>query len=510
MDKQGYIQMILKEVEKLDHNDFFTSITIAQAILESNWGKSELATNANNHFGHKYSDYTGDHYIKDAQETVDGELVTDKDVWWRKYKTLADGVKDHAGWLTRSLYYADYYKEAIEAKDYVEQAHALMGTYATDTPTAFSIGYAQKLINIIKDYDLAKHDTKKESDTMAYPQPQMIDRRKRALGYPGSGVYPRRALSAIEQIVRHYTAVDRTGPESNTIKAHENYWRSHHGWDIGGYGIYIDFLGTIYRNYDFDVVTYGAGKLNPRLFHICLEGSSPSKHTPAQLRALDDVMLWLVTGPLKHLSGNDIRGHWEIPYNSTACPGMTKNSLDAYRLKISKLADKDWGDTSTPVEGIEVSKSGKYTVKHGDTLWAIGQAHDVSVKDLQQWNNIAPGQWLKTDQVLYVVEPKLNAYTVVKGDYLWKIAQEFGVTVDELKEWNELETNFIYVGQELFVKDPELEDMEETPVSDEMPVPEEQAPEQPEDKGDETPAVELKENQYLRWDGVIIETKVVE
>ena len=165
----------------------------------------------------------------------------------------------------------------------------------------------------------------------------------------------------------------------------------------------------------------------------------------------------------------------------------------------------------------------KYTVKHGDTLWAIGQAHGVSVEKLQEWNKIAKGQWLKTGQVIYVVEPKLNAYTVVKGDYLWKIATEHGVTVEELKKWNELTNNFVYVGQELFVSDPDLSDIEK-PI--EAPAEEDQQEEneveeekeevvvepiedQPDDEGDKTPAIVLEENQYLRWDGVVIQTSVV-
>lgn len=504
MDKQGYIQMILKEVEKLNHNDFFTSITIAQAILESNWGKSELATDANNHFGHKYSDYTGDHYIKDAQETVDGKLVTDKDVWWRKYKNLSDGVKDHAKWLTRSPYYANYYKEAIEAKDYVEQAHALMGTYATDTPTAFSIGYAQKLINIIKDYDLAKYDTKKESDTMAYPQPKMIDRRTQALGYPGNGAYAKRSKKAIQYIVWHYTATTHAGYGANIIKNHEAYWRRQHGWNMGGYHYYIDRLGNIFWNYDLEKVTYGAGTVNPRAMHISLEASHENNYTQAQLKAREELTLWLLTNDLKHLGGNSIKGHKE--FMSTSCPGYSIATLNNFRKEFTrKLADKDWVDNKPEEVELELSKNGKHTVRHGDTLWAIGQAYDVSLEKLREWNSVAEGQWLKTGQVIYVVKPKINAYTVKAGDYLWKIATENDVTVENLKDWNDLTTNLIYVGQELFVTDPEVE--VKPPVSPEPPR-DEVVIEEPVDEPT-TPAIDLDEGQYLRWDGKIVEEVVV-
>lgn len=510
---------------------FFMSVMLGQVGIESYWGSSTLAKEANNYTGHKFKApfsnvRPDDYFLKDAGEEEGGKKVIYEDEKWRKYQDIDDWAKHHADWLTQSEWYKDYYKDAINAKTPEEQLEALTGTYATDS------SYATSVLRVINDYNLKQYDEEAQGEVegekgevkdMAYPKPKMVDRRARALGAPGHGAYARRNKSAIKQIVRHYTAVNRRGSEANTIKAHENYWRSHHGWDMGGYGIYIDYDGVIYHNYDFEIVTYGAGKLNPSLFHVCLEGSSLANHSAAQLKALDDVMLWLITGPLSHLGGNDIRGHWEIPYNSTACPGMTKGQLDAYRSKIAKLADSDWGNDTNPSSGIEFAKNGKYTVKHGDTLWAIGQAHGVSVERLQEWNKIAKGQWLKTGQVIYVVEPKLNAYTVVKGDYLWKIATEHGVTVEELKKWNELKNNFVYVGQELFISDPDLSDIE-TPV--EAPSAEDQQEEneveeekeevvvepiedQPDDEGDRTPAIVLEENQYLRWDGVVIQTSVV-
>ena len=44
-----------------------------------------------------------------------------------------------------------------------------------------------------------------------------------------------------------------------------------------------------------------------------------------------------------------------------------------------------------------------------------------------------------------------HIHTVQSGESLWLIAEYYGVTVDQLIEWNQLESNFLYVGQELIV-----------------------------------------------------------
>ena len=72
------------------------SIIMAQALLESAAGTSELATQANNHFGIKCtSDWTGKTYLKDDDK---------KDDCFRVYKNASQSFDDHAAFLQRSRY----------------------------------------------------------------------------------------------------------------------------------------------------------------------------------------------------------------------------------------------------------------------------------------------------------------------------------------------------------------------------------------------------------------------
>src|SRR5699024_1668088 len=212
----------------------------------------------------------------------------------------SEWAKHHASWLQRL---PKVYNKAISAKTVEEQAQALQGTYATDT------GYAKKLLDIIERDGLKKYDKKKGNDTMSFPRPKMTDRRKQALGYPSSGAYAKRSVGAIKNIVWHYTATKHEGNGATIIQNHERYWRNTHGWDIGGYHYYIDRQGNIYWNYDLEIVTYGAGRLNPQLMHISCEASSASNYTPAQIKSREALTLWLMSEPLKHLGGQDMRGH---------------------------------------------------------------------------------------------------------------------------------------------------------------------------------------------------------
>jgi len=147
---QGYIDYINKySAIAVKHKDKYkipASITLAQGILESAAGASELSRLSNNHFGIKcHSDWTGERvYYQDD---------TPNDCF-RKYKTVEDSYEDHAKFLSQGARYAVLFTYNI--KDYASWAKGLQACgYATNK------GYANTLIQIIEDYALYEYDTKK-------------------------------------------------------------------------------------------------------------------------------------------------------------------------------------------------------------------------------------------------------------------------------------------------------------------------------------------------------------
>lgn len=114
------------------------SITMAQALLESAAGQSELAKNARNHFGIKCTSewFGGVYYYDDDRK---GEC-------FRQYRDAAESFKDHSLFLKRPRYTTCF---EIAVEDYEGWARRLRECgYATDP------NYAPKLIKLIEDYRL--------------------------------------------------------------------------------------------------------------------------------------------------------------------------------------------------------------------------------------------------------------------------------------------------------------------------------------------------------------------
>lgn len=123
------------------------SVTIAQAIDESGWGHSYLATQDHNLFGIKGTGPAGSD-LQPAQEYQSGQLVTRTSAF-RVYRNAAESIADHGRLLATS----GYYQRAMALRhDPNAFAASLTGVYATDP------GYGAKLIDLMRRYDLYRYD----------------------------------------------------------------------------------------------------------------------------------------------------------------------------------------------------------------------------------------------------------------------------------------------------------------------------------------------------------------
>ena len=119
------------------------SITLAQAILESNSGESNLAKNHNNHFGIKCkSDWTG------AKTYQDDDA---KQECFRVYEAAELSFKDHSNFLKNRPNYVDLF--LLDPVDDTAWSYGLKKAgYATASD------YPKKLLKIIDDYELAQYN----------------------------------------------------------------------------------------------------------------------------------------------------------------------------------------------------------------------------------------------------------------------------------------------------------------------------------------------------------------
>ncbi|MEI6749452.1 MAG: glucosaminidase domain-containing protein [Bacteroidales bacterium] len=130
------------------------SITLAQGLFESGCGQSELAVNANNHFGIKcHKEWTGSTYYMDDDA---------KQECFRKYTDPEQSYIDHSQFLATRERYTDLFQ--LEITDYKGWAKGLKKAgYATNPE------YAEKLIKIIEANELFKLDRGEEPTITATP-----------------------------------------------------------------------------------------------------------------------------------------------------------------------------------------------------------------------------------------------------------------------------------------------------------------------------------------------------
>jgi len=146
---QAYVDYINQykdlAIKEKDRYKIPASITLAQGIIESAAGTSELARASNNHFGIKcHSDWTGE-FVYRRDDTPND--------CFRKYNTVEESFEDHAKFLLKYPRYAVLF--TYDIRDYISWAKGLQTCgYATNP------GYANSLIRVIEGYDLYQYDEK--------------------------------------------------------------------------------------------------------------------------------------------------------------------------------------------------------------------------------------------------------------------------------------------------------------------------------------------------------------
>lgn len=155
-----------------------------------------------------------------------------------------------------------------------------------------------------------------------------------------------------------------------------------------------------------------------------------------------------------------IKTNWDnwigIQYTSTAkIEGINGNvDRDVFTKEIFLTDNSEIKDYD------ENLNDSYYTVKSGDTLWAISQKYGIKVSELAKINNIVnpnmiyPGQILKIKKDLNIESTtnttEVIVYVVKKGDTLWGISQKYRISLNKIVTDNNIKNpNLIYPGQKL-------------------------------------------------------------
>ena len=154
--KNNFIQSLKDySIENYKKYGVLPSITMAQAILESQWGTSDLASKYHNYFGIKAdSSYTGAKVTMQTGENYNDVITAD----FRAYNSLEESIYDLGSFLNKNSRYRE--NGFFNAGNYSGQATALQNAgYATVKDENGNEKYASMLINVIRENNLMIYDT---------------------------------------------------------------------------------------------------------------------------------------------------------------------------------------------------------------------------------------------------------------------------------------------------------------------------------------------------------------
>ncbi len=207
---------------------------------------------------------------------------------------------------------------------------------------------------------------------------------------------------------------------------------------------------------------------------------APSEYTIRSGDTLDAIARSLDTTVDELKAINGIRGHLIYPGQKLLIPGtgVSKNLAIASQerrfvaygdsqlrpielVKEFQLVELRGSTKEKPLVAVSLSPDvvdemlvpTVHKVRRGDTLSQIAERYNVSVRDIQQWNNLR-GTTIIVNQELTIhsiASQPLTTYRVQRGDNLSIIARRFGVSVDSIKRLNNLRSNMIFPGQDLSI-----------------------------------------------------------
>jgi muramidase (flagellum-specific) len=491
MEQRKFLAMVgpLAQAD-MQKSGILASLTIAQAILESGWGASELATKANALFGIKAdARWSGKAYSKDTKECYDGATYTTITALFRAYDSWAESVADHSAFLLANKRYA----AVVGERDYKVACKAIKAAgYATDP------GYPQKLIGLIEKYGLTVYDGKAEQEDKTSMN---ISITKKTSTHNTTAAAGR----AIRYIVVHYTAgvTSKPGSAAGTASYFGSTSKQVSADFIVDDGGAVQYNGDIRNRYTWHC---GGGKYNTKGgayygkatnrntigIEVCSTNDT-GKMTVANdshWRFTDKVVSNLVE-LVKYLMAEygidaaHVIRHYDV--NGKPCPGIigwnedTGSAAKWAAFKARLGAATPGGQTGGSTNTGTATGNTALTYKVGDIVQFAGGKHYAN-SQATSGTTVKPGpakvtavatagkhpyHLVHTDSTSTVYgwvdaaaitgkagtgTTAAKTYTVKAGDSLWRIAAQQlgnGARYKEIKTLNGLKNNTIHAGQVL-------------------------------------------------------------
>ena len=285
------------------------SVTLAQAILESAWGESELATKANALFGIKAPTVPSPHqsgtYTKATWEHVDGRDVT-VTATFRAYRSWRESVLDHGLFLTGPRYAA-----AFKTSTPDEFARAIWAAgYATDP------NYPTKLAKLMDTWGLRDYNDTEET-AMAYTFHTQYDS-------PNQGGFGRQITLPAKRAVLHWWG-NPSGQNPQGIIA----WLCNAASQVSAHAVVWKGNVACLVNYDEPSWANGNTAANTSAITLECDPNDIDGTIPTVVEYLADLVRQDVLA-----ADFDLTGHKD--WSNTACPGTYYPRLAEIRQAVAR------------------------------------------------------------------------------------------------------------------------------------------------------------------------------
>ena len=375
-------------IEEMHRSGIPASIKLAQAILESDAGNSDLAQNSNNHFGMKCGPVWsgGTFFKKDDDRDRRGRLIKS---CFRMYDTPEESFVAHTEFLTnpaKAYRYGPLFD--IDQTDYKSWAWGLKKSgYATNPR------YANLLISLIQQYHLYSYDYYERNEMVHQAVVQMVAKNKQLDEFDQLPQKDTREIRRTQEDI--VFSVERRVLKNNRVKM-----------------VYAQAGDTPYKIASdlkvlvSDILTYNenlqsADQELEAFEYVYLEEKKKryKGNTKTHLVQLDDDMYSIaqkygVQLDKLYLMNRLKEGMEPFPGEKVVLRGMVKVKE---RPKIRLEQIEQVVVSTEPARPVR-----RYIVQHGDTLYSIAKHYQVTVEDIKRQNQlndnlIEPGQVIVID-----------------------------------------------------------------------------------------------------------------
>ncbi len=420
--QQAFIQSVAPgAIQGWNEYKVLPSITVAQAIVESGWGRSALSTQAHNLFGIKGS-YNGNSVVMRTREVYGGRSVY-VNANFRAYANNSESVTDHGRFLNVN----SRYRNLLGDTNYASVANKLrQDGYATDP------SYASTLIRFVQTYNLNQLD----------------------------------AVALSGKVVTNKQTESAQTPETNVTVSNTGYYTVKGGDTLsriaGQFNTTVNKLATLNDIRNVNRIYVGQRLLVRQPAEQQQQQATP-KRTENNTTTNSNIYT-VKSGDT--LSG--IAGKFNTTYTQLAQLNHISNPNVIHVGQVLTLHQTTAQNTTNHQESqqnkqVTTSANGTYTVKSGDTLSQIAARFNTTTSALASTNHISNPNLIEVGQQLRInnsasaqkttsrhSNTNNGNYVVQSGDSLSKIAAYHGLNWRSIAAKNNIQSPYtIFVGQHL-------------------------------------------------------------